>query len=128
MGILRVDTAAILQAADAFQQLHIRAEKAVDNAQQSIKSLDWDSPAGEQMQQAYAAFHDKYFERYLQMLQNYQLFLRETAAGGYEQTEQGNVELSDLIDESVGVYIKKKAEGLGSASTKVVSDWAAQLK
>ena len=36
------------------------------------------------------------------MLHNYALFLRELAAGGYEQTENANVSLADLLDEGVG--------------------------
>ena len=114
MASLRVDTQAILQAADAFEQLYARAEEtigAMDAQWRSEINVAWVGPAGEQAQEAYAAFREKYFARYLQMLRNYQQFLRETAAGGYEQTESGNVELSDLIAEDVGMCPESEATG-----------------
>ena len=128
MSALQVDTAAMLAAADAFDQLHARAEKALTGMRRDMADCRWASPAGDQTKQAYAAFQDKYTERYLGMLHNYALFLRELAAEGYEQTENANVTLADLLDEDVGVTIRARLGGVQESANRIVSHLAAELK
>lgn len=128
MSALQVDTAAMLAAADAFDQLHARAEKALSGMRRDMADCRWASPAGDQTKQAYAAFQDKYTERYLGMLHNYALFLRELAAEGYEQAENTNVTFADLLDEDVGVTIRARLGGVQESANRVVSHLAAELK
>ena len=128
MSALQVDTAAMLAAADAFDQLYVRAEKALKEMRGGMESCRWESPAGAQTKQAYAAFQDKYTERYLGMLRNYALFLRKMAAEGYEQTENANVTLADLLDEDVGVTIRASFGGVQESMNRVVSHLASGLK
>lgn len=130
---MKVDTAALLQAADAFEQLHARAEKAIEamNAQwkREIRLRSgWDGPAGEQAQEAFAAFREKYCERYLQMLRNYQHFLRETAAGGYAKAEQQNTALSELVAEGVGMCPETEPSGFTDSVQQTVSEWILKLR
>ena len=49
---LQVDTAAMLAAADAFHQLYTRAERTLEAARKQMNSCQWDSPAGDQQEQA----------------------------------------------------------------------------
>lgn len=119
MTSLKVDTQAVLQAADAFERLHAQAQEAIGAMDMHCKGLRpslnmrgaWEGPAGDQMHSAYDAFVDKYCERYLQMIENYAHFLRQTAAEGYERAEVDNVNMADLIDEQVGVCPEAKPEG-----------------
>ena len=62
------------------------------------------------------------------MLHNYALFLRELAAGGYEQTENANVLLADLLDEGVGVTIRERFGGVQESANRIISHLAAELK
>ena len=48
MSALQVDTAAMLAAADAFDQLHARAEKVLSGMRRAMADCRWASPAGEQ--------------------------------------------------------------------------------
>lgn len=131
MGAQKADTQAILQAADAFEQLYLRAEKAIEEMNMQWRKEvygTWNGQAAQQAQEAYARFRDSYFERYLQMIGNYQLFLRETAAGGYAQTERSNVELSDLIAWDVGMCPGQEEKGLTNKARAIVDQWWMKLK
>lgn len=100
---LQVDTAAMLAAADAFHQLYTRAERTLEAARKQMNSCQWDSPAGEQLKQAYLAYQNQYSQRYLQLMHNYELFLRNTAAPGYDQQEQANVTLANLVGDNLDI-------------------------
>lgn len=129
MASLNVDTQAILQAADAFERLYVRAEEALQAARNAVDNIEWAGSAGEQLQQAYSAFWNKYHDNYLQMLRNYQMFLKGTAADGYAQTEQSNVDLTDLVNESIGVYIRPTIGGVSQSTISTVNEsLAARLK
>ena len=130
MASLRVDTQAILQAADAFEQLHARAEEAIGamDAEWNKEIIMehesyWEGPASEQMHCAYAEFINKYHERFLRMIENYCRFLHQTAAEGYEHVEMDNISMSELIDEQIGVCPEVvKQEGFAESAISKVRD------
>ena len=128
MNQLNVDLQAILHAGNAFGHLHERALKALDEAQRSASQIKWEGPAGDQMREAYNAFISKYQERYLQMLLNYQDFLYRVVAYGYEETQKQNVNLSSLIDQSIGTCPDMQTAGLTGQAKDIVSDWVLNLK
>lgn len=115
MNHLQSKEEALRQAADAFGQLHARAQKALGEAQRSMSQLQWEGPAGRQMKQAYAAFRDKYHEPYLQMLRNYQQCLLEAAQAGGSLASASRADFALLADQRMGAGAQGKAGAAGKA-------------
>ena len=130
MSGMKVDTAAMQQAAKAFRKLHKQALEAIAVMKDSRSELstDWEGPAGEQIQSAYSAFLTKYADRYLQMLDHYAVFLDQIAAKGYAQTEAGNVKMADLIARDIGMCPTDEASGAIGKTKEAVNQWILKLQ
>ena len=99
MSEKRIDTGVIQSIAASIDHLN---NELLDTLEQSratgvgLSSI-WTGQAAEATVSAYTAFERKYSQYYQEKLEEYSRFLRQSAAGNYEQAESLGSRLADMI-------------------------------
>ena len=96
---IRIDTAAIENAAGTISNLNNQLEATLQESQKEVQSLSevWTGPAAEATIGSYNGFAAKYFSNYKQLLDDYVTFLRQVAAGNYSEIETQNASLGEML-------------------------------
>lgn len=99
MAIIKIDTAAIENAAGTINTLNEELESTLLESQSNVQSLSsvWSGTAAETTIESYNSFASKYFGEYKQLLDNYVQFLRKVAAGNWMEAETQNTSLGDEL-------------------------------
>jgi len=98
MDNLNIDTSLVTRTADSIEAEKEKLGRAFDRSVTWMQNLNgkWTGQGGPAMVSAYSAFANKYFEKTINDLEQYVLFLRG-AAGLYEKTEAEVAKKADEI-------------------------------
>lgn len=99
MSQKKIDTAAIISAADTISNINNQLTNTLESSRTTVEGLRnvWSGQAADATIQAYRAFETKYSQQYREMLNEYSKFLKDIAAEGYIATENRGTSLADTI-------------------------------
>ncbi|MDR2591052.1 MAG: WXG100 family type VII secretion target [Oscillospiraceae bacterium] len=98
-GEIRINTAAVAQAANSIGSINIRIRNDFSNVVNEINILSnsWKGEAAEKAREAFFSIEKAYSQDRFSVVDNFVTILRNQISDGYVQTENETTKLADLF-------------------------------